>query len=433
MKSKMYLVLLLFLFKGLVMADTVKTQIKYKESNIPVIYEKNSHLPIVTMQFVFKNSGNNYDQDKAGLASLSTGLLNEGTINLGNVKYWQKVESKAVSLSISSSSDFIVISISSLKENFPYAIKYVNELLGNINYNEETLKKLKVLTLSEIETNKSSFMYQANVLLKNITYDKPYNLPSIGTPNSIKEISLDDIQTFLQNSLTRQNLVIVAGGDIELKQAEKYSLEFVSKLDDKKPRSTMKPLHINSNKTKKIQKETKQAFIAFSAPIDIKYNSKELYKLDVMMHILGNSGFGSRLMETIRVKHGLAYSVYAHSSVDKYGSIITGGLQTGVATGSESIKLVREVIKNLTEHGATQRELDAAKKFILGSEPLKVETLNSRLSRAFANYYFDRSLDYNSEKLKEIKALTLSELNSFIKKHKEINNLNFAIVTNDSK
>jgi predicted Zn-dependent peptidase len=77
----------------------------------------------------------------------------------------------------------------------------------------------------------------------------------------------------------------------------------------------------------------------------------------------------------------------------------------------------------------TQEELDAAKEFLIGSEPLRSETLSQRIDRAYNEFYYDRPLGYHKEQLKMIEALTLDEINSFIKAHGEIRDLSFSIVT----
>jgi len=63
----------------------------------------------------------------------------------------------------------------------------------------------------------------------------------------------------------------------------------------------------------------------------------------------------------------------------------------------------------------------------------KVETTLPGLRQLSLNtlskYYNNQSLGYEREQLKKIEALTLSELNSFIKKHKEIEDISFSIVT----
>ena len=145
--------------------------------------------------------------------------------------------------------------------------------------------------------------------------------------------------------------------------------------------------------------------------------------------ILGSSGFGSRMMEEIRVKKGLAYSAYSRFNINKTHSYFSGYLQTKVETGEEAVASVKEVVKTFLEKGVTQEELSSAQQFLLGSEPLRNETLSQRLNRAFHEYYNNRPLGYTKEKLKKIEAIKLDELNAFIKKHSEIAKLSLSVVT----
>ena len=163
----------------------------------------------------------------------------------------------------------------------------------------------------------------------------------------------------------------------------------------------------------------------------MKVGDAERYVSRVAMFILGSSGFGSRMMEEIRVKRGLAYSAYCQANVSRSNSYFFGYLQTKVASQDEAVKTVREVIADFVEHGATQAELDQAKRFLLGSEPLRVETLSQRLSRAFMEFYRGEGIGAAKRELKQIEGLDLATLNAFIKKHAEIEKLSFSIVTEE--
>jgi predicted Zn-dependent peptidase len=116
-------------------------------------------------------------------------------------------------------------------------------------------------------------------------------------------------------------------------------------------------------------------------------------------------------------------------SINKSYSYFSGYLQTKLKSQDEAIKVVKEVIEEFTKNGVTQKELDAAKKFLLGSEPLRNETLSQRLGRAFSEFYKGKPLGYSKKELQKIEKLTLEELNKFIKSHPEINELSFSIVT----
>ena len=133
-------------------------------------------------------------------------------------------------------------------------------------------------------------------------------------------------------------------------------------------------------------------------------------------------------MEEIRVKRGLAYSAYGYVSQNKSHSYFTGYLQTKNESADEAIKLVKELVKDFVKNGVTKEELESAKKFLLGSEPLRTETLSSRLNRAFTNYYRGLEPNHSQKELEKIESLKLKDLNQYIKSHKEINKLSFSII-----
>jgi predicted Zn-dependent peptidase len=137
-------------------------------------------------------------------------------------------------------------------------------------------------------------------------------------------------------------------------------------------------------------------------------------------------------MEEIRVKRGLAYSAYARVSISNSNSYFMGYLQTKTESLEEAQRTVKEVISEFVANGVTEGELEQAKKFLLGSEPLRVETLAQRLNRTFMEYYKGEELGHSKVELEKIRTLTLKDLNDFIKSHKEILELSFAIVTDNA-
>jgi predicted Zn-dependent peptidase len=90
--------------------------------------------------------------------------------------------------------------------------------------------------------------------------------------------------------------------------------------------------------------------------------------------------------------------------------------------------LVQKIVDEFIKSGATKKELKSAKKFLLGSEPLRVETFSQRQNRAFGLYYKGLEQDFYKKELKMIKDLKLKDLNQFIKKHKEMTKLSFYII-----
>ena len=410
------------------MAATLQT-LHVKNSDIPMITEKDARLPILNLQLIFTVSGSIEDGDKPGLARLAASILNEGTRSHGASKFAELLAADAIHLSAHAGTETFVIELSTLKEKEQTAFMRLKELLVDPNLTDKALDKVKTKVLGDLQAKEDDFDYIANKNLKKILFEgTPLANPALGTKKSIEAITLDDIKSFLVHHLVLSRTIVAIGGDIDqnatkalegildvLPQGKKGKLGYYTASDKEKELTT--------------KKETKQAYIYFGAPYNLKYNDEDVYKARVATFILGTGGFGSRLMETIRVKHGLAYSAYARVNFNKSHSYFSGYMQTKLESQQEAVELTKEVIHDFVTKGATQEELDQTKRFLLGSEPLRVETMNQRLHRAFMEYYKGFELGHSKKELKKIESLTLEELNDFIHKHGEIEKLSWSIVT----
>jgi len=422
------IILLLIVLQGMLMATTVK-EIKVKESTVPVIFEEGNYIPIVSIQLVFQNAGhlaNTVD----GLADMSAKILNEGTKKEGSIGFATKLDAHAVDLHAGVGRESFVIELSALKSEFPYAVERLVELLKDPNYSEDALAHIKHQKMGWLTQKQSDFDYIASsalrkMLFKGTALAKPYD----GTVESIKALSLEELKTFITGHLGYNNVIAVVGGDISFKEAEGYLEEILTLLPKVTQLEVKTVTASNKKEVKLIPEETDQANIFFGSPFNYSYQEKDQYKAKIAEYLLGGAGFGSRLMEEIRVKRGLTYGVYASLRRTKSVSYLSGYLQTKLSTQDEAKDLIQSVVDDFVQKGITQEELEATKKFLLGSEPLRTETLSQRLGRAYNDYYYERPLGFAKEQLEKIDSVTLKEMNDFIKAHKELSDLSFSIVT----
>ncbi len=423
------IILAIFLIQGWLMAAVVK-EVEVGGVKTPVIFERDSSLPLVSLELVFRNSGSMQDGKKAGLARVVSNIFGEGTKSLGATKFASILDDNALHLNVSNGNETFVFELGSLKEKFSLGLKELIALLKEPNVTEDSLKKVKTLTLSEISSKESDFDYQASLGLKKLLFNgTPLGHAMIGDKESVESISLQDIKDFIKRHIVRKRAIVVIGGDLSEDEAVNYAKKILQNLEVGSFEEVGYFDASDKQKERVIKKDTKQAYIYFGSPFYLKVNDKDAYKAKVAAFILGAGGFGSRLMEEIRVKEGLAYSAYARVNLNKSYSDFTGYLQTKVETKDKAIKLVKRVIEDFVKNGASKDELKAAKEFLSGSEPLRVETLSQRLNRAFFEYYRGLKLGYSLEELEMIEKLSLKDLNEFIKKHPEILKLSFSIVT----
>ncbi|GAA6834704.1 pitrilysin family protein [Helicobacter pylori] len=429
--KKILITLLLGVFMGL--QASALTHQEINQAKVPVIYEENHLLPMGFIHLAFRGGGSLSDKNQLGLAKLFAQVLNEGTKELGAVGFAQALEQKAISLNVDTSTEDLQITLEFLKEYEDEAIMRLKELLKSPNFTQSTLEKVKTRMLAALLQKESDFDYLAKLTLKQELFaNTPLANAALGTKENLQKIKLDDLKQQFDKVFELNKLVVVLGGDLKINQTLKRLDNALNFLPQGK--AYEEPYFETSDqKSEKIlYKDTEQAFVYFGAPFKIKDLKQDLAKSKVMMFVLGG-GFGSRLMEKIRVQEGLAYSVYIRSNFSKVAHFASGYLQTKLSTQAKSVALVKKIVKEFVEKGMTQQELDDAKKFLLGSEPLRNETISSRLNTTYNYFYLDLPLNFNQTLLDQIQKMSLKEINDFIKEHTEINDLTFAIVSNKKK
>ncbi|MCF6310461.1 MAG: insulinase family protein [Sulfurimonas sp.] len=422
------ILLAILILGNTIMAAKIE-HIEVKGMKIPIIFEQDKRLPLVTMQFIFENGGSIADT-KAGLAKFSARVMGEGTSKLGSSAFAEALESRAIHISSSTGKETFVMELGCLKEEFDNGLKYFDSLLKDPNFSEEAISKVKTTTLGGLARKENDFDYIASTELKALLFEgNVLAQPSSGTVESVKSIDLDDVKKFIKEHIVASRLIVVLGGDVDLKEVKVKISKVIETMTKGKTSSVQNYSVRNAPKEKILIKETEQAYVYFGSPYNIKVDSEDYYKVKVATFILGAGGFGSRLMEEIRVKKGLAYSAYARVHVSRSSSYMSGYLQTKLESLEDAKKTVTEVISNFVKNGVTKDELEQTKRFLLGSEPLRVETMSQRLNRTFMDYYNGYELDHSQKELELIKKLKLKDLNAFIKSHKEILEMSFAIVT----
>ena len=405
-------------------------EVKVDGVDVPLIYENDSRLPIVSMQVVFQNGGSISNEKIAGLSRAVAKLYGEGTKTLGSTEFAKKLDAKAIHISANAGGETFVFELSCLKEHFEEGVEALTSLINDPNLTDKALGQVKTVTLGEIQRKSTDFDYVAGIALKSLLFNKSVLAQSpMGTEESVGSLKLDDVKDFINEHIVMSRAICVLGGDITQDEA-KQSIQMVLKNLNGGEKAELPYFEASSKSDEEIiRKKTEQAYIYFGSPFKMKTGDEDYYKARVAIFILGSSGFGSRLMEEIRVKKGLAYSAYGSVHVNRSNAYFSGYLQTKLESQDEAQASVNEVIATFVDKGVTQEELDHAKKFLLGSEPLRVETLSQRLSRTFMDYYKGAPLNNSQLELDKIEVLQLDELNDFIAKHDEILDLSYAIVT----
>jgi len=382
-----------------------------------IIFEKDS-LNRTVVEIVFKNAGSIFA--KPSTAYFLSHIFNtKGTLKKKE-KIYSEMEEDAIEFHAGVNREFFTLSMKFLNDKSQKALKFLSEILTEANITEEAFEKSKNEIKAKIENKKNDHDYTANKnLFKAVFKNTPHEYPVMG--ENVENVTLDDIKKFYNGLFFKEYVIINGGNELDFK----HITSLFSPKKEKAP--FFRPAKCDDIKE---FKNVEQSYIYFCSPFDVDY-SKDLHLAKIATFILGAGGFGSRMMEEIRVKRGYAYSAYATNSFKKTYSILSGHLQTKLENTQNAIEIVNSLIEEFYKKGITEEELIQAKQFLIGSEPLRNETLNQRLLRKFNEHYLNLPEGYYEKELKLIQNSSVDEVNAFLKSHPEITQTTYSIVTKE--
>jgi Predicted Zn-dependent peptidases len=202
------------------------------------------------------------------------------------------------------------------------------------------------------------------------TYARPAN----GTEESLKSITSADLAGYKDRIFAKSNLRVVAVGDITA--AELGSLLDVV-FGDLPAKADLVPVAKTTLapgfREKLVEMNVPQAVVTFGLPA-MPRKDPDFLTAFVLNQLVGGGGFASRLMEEVREKRGLAYSVYTYLQPYRAASILSGGVATRSEAIGESLDVIRAEFRKISTEGPSQKELDDAKSYLIGSYALRFDT-----------------------------------------------------------
>ena len=102
------------------------------------------------------------------------------------------------------------------------------------------------------------------------------------------------------------------------------------------------------------------------------------YALAVIDQLLGG-GLSSRLFQEVREKRGLAYSIYSYRSLFADAGIFVISAGTAPSKVAETLDVIGAELRRLAD-GVTDKEVDIAKRHLVGAFHLGLEDTGARMA-----------------------------------------------------
>lgn len=388
-------------------------------SGAQVYFVENHDLPMLDVAVNFY-AGSGFDSaEKAGLAALTHGLLALGSEGMSEDDVARKMADIGAQLGghfDADRSNLAVRTLSSRAER-DEALAILALVLQRPLFPDTVLAREKtrlIAALKEAETKPESIA--AKAFSKAVFGWHPYGLPSSGDIASVEKLQRSDLDAFYSSHYGANSAVVALMGDISRAEAEVIAQNLTSQLPPGGASGEIPPVVMQgSASTLRIPHPATQSHILIGAP-GVARSDADYFPLYVGNYILGGGGFVSRLMQEVREKRGMAYSVYSYFIPMQQPGGFQIGLQTRKDQADEALQIVNKTLRNFIDKGVTEKELTAAKQNIINGFPLRIDSNKKILDYLSAIGFYHLPLSYLDDFPARINKVKVSDISAAFKR-----------------
>jgi len=395
-------------------------------------------LPIIDIEVTI-DAGEQYDPpNKKGLAALTASLLSLGTQSgksaLSEAAIADEIADLGASLSVAAGGERASLRIRSLSraDLRQRVVELGATILAHPSFEPKIVAREKqrlVAALLEAET-KPEFILERR--FKKVVY-RDYPLGSFATPQSIEQIQVSDLKQFHQLFYRRDRMTVNLVGDLSLLEATQIAQALILQLSPTGPTIPALPLLTESPIEPATARETQIAFDAQQTHIAmgmtaVPRNDPDYFPLLAGNYVLGGGGFVSRLMNEVREKRGLAYSVSSYFIPGKSNGIFQAGLQTRNDQAALALEVMRETITRFISEGPSSADLVAAKANLSNGFPLRIDSNRKLLDNLSSITWNNLPLDTLETWTKQLELVTVEQVRQAFQKHLAMNRMQTVVV-----
>lgn len=369
---------------------------------------------------VFIRGGNVHEPlDRAGLADLTANLLvTGGTAGKTPEEVDEWLDNQAIRLSASADREWITVTVSALSDQWKESLDFLGEVLLQPRWDPERFQIMKKRALESARRKKDQPEVVLDEAFQQAIYGEKSPWGKTATVKSLKRIRIADLKNFHQKYFHPNRMIWTAAGELSKRNIGGWVEQWGKKLAPtalEEPSWEVLPLEVLPKEIH-LPKKLTQDFIEVGGRALVRH-APEQYAYGVLQYILGGEPFTSRLSRDIRVKQGLAYTVYSTWETAPVRGFYKIHVETRADAKEKVLASIYDHLKKLGEEGEiSPSELAAAKEALLNkyifwfTSPFSYVVAKARLEM------LGYPADYLEKYPERLRAVSLKELQAVAKK-----------------
>lgn len=381
-------------------------------SGAQVFFIESRDLPILDVSVDFSAGSSTDTPDKSGRAGLTLYLLSLGAGGLSEDHIARAIADVGAQLGAHFDQDRAGLTLRTLssERERKQALDIFGRVIQHPEFAASVMEREQariIAGLKEADTKPDNIADRA--LTKMLYGSHPYALRGSGEIESVSALRREDLADFYKANYSAADAVVSIMGDLSRAEAAAIAESLTKELSPSKTVNILPAVTAPVPETRRIAHPATQSHILLAYP-GLRRDDPDYFPLLVGNYILGGGGFTSRLMEEIRQKRGLAYSVNSHFSPLKKEGPFEISLQTRKEQSEDALTLTRKILADFIVEGPTEKELTEAKQNIIGSFPLRIDSNKKILGYLALIGFYNLPLTYLDDYLKAVGSVTVAQI-----------------------
>lgn len=401
-------------------------------NGLPVMIIEHHELPMVNMNLVIKAGSAADGSGRAGLASVTADLLDEGTKTRSALEISDALSAIGTQMSVNAGWDSSSVNMTSLTRHLPKSLDIFADVITRASFPSDEMKRILARRQTAIRQQRDNANLVANVVYSSILYgrDHPYGQPLQGDEKSLKAIGEEDVRRFYESFYRPNNATLIVVGDVKPDQIVK---ELDRAFADWKPGDVPKisipaPAARDRATLYIVDRPNSAQSVINIGQVGVERATPDYFPLIVLNTMLGGQ-FVSRVNLNLRESKGYTYGARTAFSY-RHGRgpfTASAGVFTNVTKESvaEFLKELRGIRGDIP---ITARELEVAKQAIIRGLPRGFETPGQMAGRLEDLVVYGLPDDYFNSYIQRVAAVTIGDVNRVAQKYLDPSKMAIVIV-----
>jgi len=379
------------------------------KNGLKVMVVENHKLPRVSASLSIEN-GPIFEGDKAGVRSLLSSLLGNGSENISKDDFNEKVDYLGARISFGSQG----ANMSSLSKYFPTILSLMADAAKNPVFTQEEFDKEVTKLVEGLKGGENSVKEIASRVQGVLTYGKNHPYGEFETETSVKNVNINDVKQFYTTYFVPNNAYLVIIGDVNFKEVKKLVKKQFGKWKKGTVPSYTMPNVANVAKTEINfinMPNAVQSDVSVISTTNLTMNNPDYFAVLLANQILGGD-FDSYLNMNLREKHGYTYGARSGLRANRYtvAKFKASTTVRNTVTDSTVVEILKE-INNIRTNDVDTEKLKAVKASYVGKFVMALErpstlaryALNIETNKLPTTFYENYLANINKVSVADIK------------------------------